>query len=136
MATNMKKKFEKYWGDPTKMNKIVFIPCVLDPGHKFTILSFARKKMFGDNAPTIEKDVQEYMKSLFNEYSSPASKEKGGSSSEVQASSSSSMIDIGDFYEELSRHTSGSVAGNSKSELDKYLAEDIEAGTSDFSVLL
>ncbi|KAM3323770.1 hypothetical protein P3S67_004921 [Capsicum chacoense] len=46
------------------------------------------------------------------------------------------MIDVGDFYEELSRHTSGSVAEKSNLELDKYLAEDIEAGTSDFSVLL
>ncbi|KAM3247033.1 hypothetical protein P3L10_008800 [Capsicum annuum] len=136
MATNMKKKFEKYWGDPTKMNKMLFISCVLDPRHKFTTRSFALKKMFGDNAPTIEKDVREYMKSLFNEYSSSASKDKGGSSSEVQASSSSSLIDVDDFYEELSRRTSESVAGNSKSELDKYLAEDIEAGTSDFSVLL
>ncbi|KAM3305783.1 hypothetical protein P3S67_012651 [Capsicum chacoense] len=46
------------------------------------------------------------------------------------------MVDIGDFYEELSRHTSGSEAGNSKSELDKYLAEDTEVGMSDFNVLL
>ncbi|PHT44243.1 hypothetical protein CQW23_18268 [Capsicum baccatum] len=137
MATNMKKKFEKYWGDPTKMNKMLFIPCVLDPRHKFTTLTFALKKMFGDNGATIEKDVREYMKSLFNEYSSSASKDKCGKlSSEVEASSSSSMVDIGDFYEELSRHTSGSGAGNSKSELDKYLAEDTEVGTSDFNVLL
>ncbi|KAM3358007.1 hypothetical protein P3S68_020938 [Capsicum galapagoense] len=57
MATNMKKKFEKYWGDSTKMNKMLFIPCVLNFRHKFTTLSFALKKMFGDNAPTIEKDV-------------------------------------------------------------------------------
>ncbi|KAM3306162.1 hypothetical protein P3S67_013032 [Capsicum chacoense] len=137
MATNMKKKFEKYWGDPTKMNKMLFIPCVLDPRHKFTTLSFALKKMFGDNGATIEKDVREYMKSLFNEYSSSASKDKCGKlSSEVEASSSSYMVDIGDFYEELSRHTSGSGAGNSKSELDKYLAEDTKVGTSDFNVLL
>ncbi|KAM3288286.1 hypothetical protein P3S67_021716 [Capsicum chacoense] len=137
MATNMKKKFEKYWGDPTKMNKMLFIPCVLDPRHKFTTLSFALKKMFADNGATIEKDVREYMKSLFNEYSSSASKDKCGKlSSEVEASSSSSMVDIGDFYEELSRHTSESGAGNPKSELDKYLAEDTEVGTSDFNVLL
>ncbi|PHT35667.1 Glutamine--tRNA ligase [Capsicum baccatum] len=77
------------------------------------------------------------MKSLFNEYSSSASKDKCGKlSSEVEASSSSSMVDIGDFYEELSRHTSGSGAGNSNLELDKYLAKDTEVGTSDFNVLL
>ncbi|KAM3233530.1 hypothetical protein P3L10_018889 [Capsicum annuum] len=137
MATNMKKKFEKYWGDSTKMNIIFFIPCVLDPRHKFTTLSFALKKIFGDNTPTIEKYLREYVKSLFNEYSSSASKDKGGKlSSEVEASSASTMVDIGNFYEELSRHTSGRGARNFKSKLDKYLAEDIKVGTSDFSVLL
>ncbi|KAM3221346.1 zinc finger BED domain-containing protein RICESLEEPER 1-like [Capsicum annuum] len=137
MTSNMKKKFEKYWGDPSKMNKMLFIPCVLDPRHKFTTLSFALKKMFGDNGATIEKDMREYMKLLFNEYSSSASKDKGSKlSSEVEASSLSSMVDIGNFYEELSRHTSGRGAGNSKSKLDKYLAENIEVRTFDFNVLL
>ncbi|KAF3645263.1 GLABRA2 expression modulator [Capsicum annuum] len=72
------------------MNKMLFIPCVLDPRHKFATFGFALKKMFGDKAPTIENDVREYMKSLFDEYSQSASKDKGGKlSSEVDASSSS-----------------------------------------------
>lgn len=52
----------------------------------------------------------------------------------MEASSSSSMImeDIGDFYEELSRHGSWSGAENSKSPLDKYVAEDIKVGKPDF----
>ncbi|KAF3637217.1 hypothetical protein FXO38_23819 [Capsicum annuum] len=35
IASNMKEKFDKYWGNPKKMNKMIFISCVLDPQHKF-----------------------------------------------------------------------------------------------------
>ncbi|PHU07694.1 hypothetical protein BC332_24183 [Capsicum chinense] len=122
------------------MNKIFFIPCVLGPHHKFVTLDFALKKIFGEKASTIEKDVQEYMKSFFDKYSKSTSKDKGGklSSTDVEASISISMVmkDIGYFYEELSRHTSGSGTGNSKSELDKYLRKDIKVGKPDFSVFL
>ncbi|KAM3216415.1 hypothetical protein P3L10_025856 [Capsicum annuum] len=122
------------------MNKIFFIPCVLGPHHKFVTLDFALKKIFGEKPSTIEKDVQEYMKSFFDKYSKSTSKDKGGklSSTDVEASISISMVmkDIGDFYEELSRHTSGSGTGNSKSELDKYLRKDIKVGKPDFSVFL
>lgn len=31
MATEMKDKYEKYWGDPEKMNKYIFIAAILDP---------------------------------------------------------------------------------------------------------
>ena len=46
MAENMKEKFDKYWGDAEQMNKMIFIPCVLDPRHKFSTLGFALKKIF------------------------------------------------------------------------------------------
>lgn len=139
MATKMKDKFEKYWGGPEKMNKMLFISCVLDPRHKFNTLSFALKKMFGDKGAIIESDVRTYMKSLFSEYK-PASNDNEGqlSSIEVEASGSSfvSIGDFGNFFEELHRHTSGSGSAISKSELDKYLEEDIEIGKADFDVLL
>ncbi|XP_047267582.1 zinc finger BED domain-containing protein RICESLEEPER 2-like [Capsicum annuum] len=41
IASNMKKKFDKYWGSPKKMNKMIFISCVLNPRHKFVSVGFA-----------------------------------------------------------------------------------------------
>ncbi|KAM3309461.1 hypothetical protein P3S67_011205 [Capsicum chacoense] len=41
IASNMKEKFDKYWGSPKKMNKMIFILCVLDPWHKFFLVGFA-----------------------------------------------------------------------------------------------
>ncbi|XP_031127642.1 zinc finger BED domain-containing protein RICESLEEPER 2-like [Ipomoea triloba] len=37
MGSNMKTKFEKYWGDPDKMNAIIFYANILDPRDKIII---------------------------------------------------------------------------------------------------
>jgi hypothetical protein len=31
MAAKMKDKYQKYWGDPEKMNKYIFFAAILDP---------------------------------------------------------------------------------------------------------
>ncbi|XP_073030651.1 zinc finger BED domain-containing protein RICESLEEPER 2-like [Primulina eburnea] len=45
MAKRMKFKFDKYWGAPEKMNKMIFIACVLDPRFKFDYVAFVLSKM-------------------------------------------------------------------------------------------
>ena len=143
MVENMKEKFDKYWGDTEKMNKIVFIPCVLDPRHKFITLGFALRKMFGEKGAALEIGVRTYMESLFNEYRKPIDSDKNGpfSSTEVDTSDSRSVDsrsggEFGNFFEELQKHTSKKGGASSKSELVKYLDEEIEVGKSDFDVLL
>ncbi|XP_075101851.1 zinc finger BED domain-containing protein RICESLEEPER 2-like [Nicotiana tabacum] len=69
IAINMKEKFDKYWGDPGKINKIIFISCILDPRYKLELVGYALVKMFGDSrGATIQAEVKKYMNSLFNEY--------------------------------------------------------------------
>uniref|UniRef100_A0A3Q7J6F8 BED-type domain-containing protein n=1 Tax=Solanum lycopersicum TaxID=4081 RepID=A0A3Q7J6F8_SOLLC len=143
MAENMKEKFDKYWGDTEKMNKMVFIPCVLDPRHKFITLGFALRKMFGEKGAALEIGVRTYMESLFNEYTKPVDSDKNGqfSSTEVDTSDSRSVDsrsggEFGNFFEELQKHTSEKGGASSKSELVKYLDEEIEVGKSNFDVLL
>ncbi|XP_059301833.1 zinc finger BED domain-containing protein RICESLEEPER 3-like [Lycium ferocissimum] len=96
--------------------------------------------MFGNKGPDIEKDVLKYMTSLFNEYVKSDSKDKGSQLSSIEVATSSSRLEpigeFGDFYKELFRHTSGSGGADSKSELEKYLAEDIKIGRQDFKILL
>ena len=43
MGATMKQKFDKYWGDPDKMNNLIFIASVLDPREKVEYLSFSLK---------------------------------------------------------------------------------------------
>ena len=40
IALKMKAKYEKYWGDPEKMNKYIFIAAILDPRYKVDWLLF------------------------------------------------------------------------------------------------
>ncbi|XP_073120935.1 zinc finger BED domain-containing protein RICESLEEPER 2-like [Henckelia pumila] len=48
MAERMKAKFEKYWGVPEKMNKMIFVACVLDPRFKFEYVAFVLLSMYGE----------------------------------------------------------------------------------------
>ena len=43
----MNEKFKKYWGEPQKMNKMIFISFVLDPHNKLDYVPFAIVDMFG-----------------------------------------------------------------------------------------
>jgi len=54
----------------------------------------------------------------------------------VDTSDSRSVGGLGNFFEELQKHTSQRGGASSKSELVKYLDEEIEVGKSDFDVLL
>ena len=47
MAESMNEKFKKYWGEPQKMNKMIFISFVLDPRNKLDYVPFATVDMFG-----------------------------------------------------------------------------------------
>ncbi|XP_070031867.1 zinc finger BED domain-containing protein DAYSLEEPER-like [Nicotiana tomentosiformis] len=89
MAKKMKKKFNKYWGDTGKMNKIIFMSYILDPRYKLESVGYALVKMFGeDPGATIQAEVKKCMTSLFSEY------EKSSSKGVVLASSSDcSLLD-------------------------------------------
>ncbi|XP_070057626.1 zinc finger BED domain-containing protein RICESLEEPER 2-like [Nicotiana tomentosiformis] len=75
IAKNMKEKFNKYWDDPGKMNKIIFISCILDPRYKLESVGYALVKIFGeDPGATIQAEVKKHMTSLFSEYIKSSSK--------------------------------------------------------------
>uniref|UniRef100_A0A1U7XB00 Zinc finger BED domain-containing protein RICESLEEPER 2-like n=1 Tax=Nicotiana sylvestris TaxID=4096 RepID=A0A1U7XB00_NICSY len=141
MAKNMKEKFDKYWGDPHKMNKMIFISCVLDPRHKFNTLSFALGSMFGETVGLkIQEDVKTYMDTLFNVYpmknggsgSCPSTSSPSSPSSGPSSPSSSSLLSK--FMLDLKQHKKcGGV--DSKTELDKYLGEDVEEDHEKFNIL-
>ena len=44
----MKSKFHKYWGEPEKMNTLIFIANVLDPRDKLVYMEFTLKQMYGE----------------------------------------------------------------------------------------
>ncbi|XP_049373623.1 zinc finger BED domain-containing protein RICESLEEPER 2-like [Solanum verrucosum] len=119
IASNMREKFDKYWATPKKMNKMIFISCVLDPRHKFVYVGFALQMMFGKEGPILEKGIRDYTDLLFGEYVKSFSKDKD--SQHFSSLSSSSF------------ENSSSLL--SSSELQKYLAEENEVESKNFNIL-
>ncbi|XP_070047167.1 zinc finger BED domain-containing protein RICESLEEPER 2-like [Nicotiana tomentosiformis] len=103
MAKRMKEKFDKYWGDPEKMNKMIFISCVLDSRYKFDYVNFALAK------------ISSLLASIIT----------------VQTEGA-----FGSFFEELKRHKAGIGGVDFKSELKKYLTDEVENEIADSNILL
>ncbi|KAH0650379.1 hypothetical protein KY284_030291 [Solanum tuberosum] len=148
IASNMREKFDKYWGTPKKMNKMIFISCVLDPRHKFVSVGFALQMMFGKEGPILEKGVRDYMELLFGEYVKSISKDKGSPSSSLSSSSIEnfgslfsstccivqSIGSLGTFMGDLMKHKVENTT-TVKTELQKYLVEENEVERKNFNIL-
>ncbi|XP_074323690.1 zinc finger BED domain-containing protein RICESLEEPER 2-like [Apium graveolens] len=68
-------KFNKYWGDPNKMNNFLFIAVVLDPRHKLQFVVYMLKHMYGEEAAgggggSMGKSLEGTLNKMFNEYKS------------------------------------------------------------------
>ncbi|KAF2316103.1 hypothetical protein GH714_041075 [Hevea brasiliensis] len=69
MGDRMKKKFDKYWGDIDKMNKLIYFATVLDPRDKFEYMEFQFFQMHGEEkGEQLFQKVKSSLIDLFNEY--------------------------------------------------------------------
>ncbi|XP_019238739.1 PREDICTED: zinc finger BED domain-containing protein RICESLEEPER 2-like [Nicotiana attenuata] len=150
MAKNMKEKFDKYWGDTGKMNKIIFTSCILDPRYKLESVGYAFVKMFGvDPGATIQAKVTKYMISLFSEYVNSSSKGVVLSSSSDCSSLDTSTSGLSgsqpstqnirlleSLMQDIKKYKSVSGGVDTRTKLDKYLGEETEDDTKEFDVLL
>ncbi|PWA55622.1 hypothetical protein CTI12_AA426370 [Artemisia annua] len=123
MSLGMKTKFDKYWGDIHKFNLFVFIASVFDPRTKFTHLKVTICNLYGDDdGRKIVASCRSVLYELFDEY------KRIHFDQHVSNISSSSD------------HGMSITSDDAKSELDRYLTEDIEDDkeyfqSEDFSVL-
>nr|XP_009599083.1 zinc finger BED domain-containing protein DAYSLEEPER-like [Nicotiana tomentosiformis] len=141
MAGRMKEKFKKYWGEPEKMNKIIFIAFVIDPHNKLEYVGFALEKMFGEEpGKKLTAEVDAYLNSLFGEYKKKYSK---GCYLQSSLSKSTSFDDTSDSSsgnvrtkyvrtkQLLKRQKEDSESVGAKSELERYIGEGQEPLSDD-----
>ncbi|KAM3358801.1 hypothetical protein P3S68_021734 [Capsicum galapagoense] len=103
------------------MNKTIFISSVLDPRNKLEYVPFAIAKMFGKEiGDKLSDSVESYMKALFEHYVKKSKNYSSSSTSSYSGNSSSIKISGG---------------SSNKSELEKYLAEEIEPDSEQFDIL-
>ncbi|KAJ9561442.1 hypothetical protein OSB04_006602 [Centaurea solstitialis] len=71
MAKKMKAKFDKYWGDPDKINPMLFLAVVLDPRYKMKYLKFLFECLYDSTTiAKISMKVEQILNELFEVYNS------------------------------------------------------------------
>lgn len=86
MATDMKRKYDKYWGKVENINPLLFIANILDPRYKLAYIDWSFADIYG---PTLGKDMTARVKSQLTrlyEWYSKAYEKVGGSSEDTQSS--------------------------------------------------
>ena len=69
MAKRMRMKCDKYYGEPEKMNPLVYIAPIFDPRYKLLGLEVSLCDLFGEEqGSAIVLKVREKLEALFGEY--------------------------------------------------------------------
>lgn len=69
MAKKMKEKFDKYWENIEKMNKLLYVASILDPWKKLVFVEFCLRKMYSnEQASSICVSLKKTMEKLLLEY--------------------------------------------------------------------
>ncbi|XP_021602385.2 zinc finger BED domain-containing protein RICESLEEPER 2-like [Manihot esculenta] len=145
MGERMKVKFDNYWGDVDKMNKIIYFVVVLDPRDKFEFMVYSFSQMYGkEKGVELFNKVKSYLFDLFNEYKKvyQPNVEQFNDNSSQQLSGSCSTTDsinpkpkffLKHHYKKQKLEESGGF--DSKTELEVYLSEAIQEEKEDFDVM-
>ncbi|GJU68262.1 zinc finger BED domain-containing protein RICESLEEPER 2-like protein [Tanacetum coccineum] len=137
MATEMKKKFDKYWGS---YNLLISIGAVLDPRYKMKLIDFSFKAIYPADEVAIQKKiVRDTLDELYDEYvvahraGSVVSNANIGSQSGVSKRGLSSTFKPGKRvkngtakYDQHIRSEDTTIS--EKSEIDTYLEEGVYIG--------
>ncbi|KAK3198394.1 hypothetical protein Dsin_021809 [Dipteronia sinensis] len=140
MASNMKCKFEKYWGSLETTNKLLIIVVVLDPRYKLQYVSYCFAVLYGvENRDSMTANIKDALVELYECYSSLYGGGGGGidrvdeipSFSDVE-SDDSSVFDLSVAFSKTVERQDN-VSG--RNEVDRYLLEPVERKRSNFDIL-
>ena len=142
MALKMKQKFDKYWGDPKKLNPMIYLAVVFDPRQKLKKVQFAISKMYpGEVGHEMGNIVKDLAFSLFNEYKNKLAPEEQ-SMKGIDENLTTIDVDIGDISrqawiemdEVFQKEVGGD--GSNESEMEQYLSYVIlKNRMDDFDIL-
>lgn len=134
----MKEKFDKYWEDLKKMNKVIFMAVVVDPQYKLKWVQLALSDMYDvELGNSIAKEVEDELFLICGDYKKSIFMETNDKHEErvlpvVGLEENDALRDalrrVGSIYENF-HHKEDS------NDLHKYLKEDTEVGGPKFDIL-
>ncbi|XP_057532311.1 zinc finger BED domain-containing protein RICESLEEPER 2-like [Amaranthus tricolor] len=141
MAKRMKEKCDSYWGDPKKLNVMLYVVAVLNPRYKWKTVEFGIIQMYtkDNDASVVCTRIKNALYDLYDEYkgfhSTPATTNQsdGASSSrkDVEPSLSKKGLMRSKFKKLKESREDGELT---KTEADKYLDEVIEEDGDGFDI--
>jgi len=135
MASSMKIKFDKYWGNIEKQNILLYVAVVLDPRYKMKYVAFCLRKLYSEDEV---KNVMDFIKNALgklvhfyttnNSNGQSGEHKQGGTSSEQKISvvDSDEDDDVNMFKSDFEKECIEDNALEMKNELERYLAEPNE----------
>lgn len=139
LSKPMMESFDKYWKG---CSLVLALAVVMDPRFKMKLVEFSFSKIYGDDATTYIKIVDDGIHELFLEYVAlplpltPTYADEGGNIENIKAEdgqegANPSSNGLSDFDAYIMETTSQHM----KSELDQYLEESLLPRSQDFDVL-
>ncbi|KAL4277822.1 hypothetical protein GQ457_03G012640 [Hibiscus cannabinus] len=151
MAHQMKVKHDKYWGHVDNLNILLFVALLLDPRHKWGFVKWIVCDTYDfESANSLLSTIKVTLKALYEFYDDamPQSKRKKGESSTSSSTPSSTRttlhgmessekkIDVQQHYYNRYRMAKETLAiCAEKTELEKYLSEEVEPNDLNFDIL-
>ncbi|XP_019172864.1 PREDICTED: zinc finger BED domain-containing protein RICESLEEPER 2-like [Ipomoea nil] len=145
MGSHMKQKFEKYWGDPEKMNILIFYANILDPRDKIEYMPAQFAQLYGDEkGKSCFEKVQSSMVLMFNDYTATYHVQSASPTVQLQSTQSEpvhSQTSVGKpqarMKSQLKKQRMESGGSSKETELQIYLSEKLveDEENVDFDVL-
>ncbi|XP_020967541.1 zinc finger BED domain-containing protein DAYSLEEPER-like [Arachis ipaensis] len=139
MATKMKVKHDKYWGNLRNMNMMIFVAMVLDPRYKIKFVEWSFQRLFEkEDVDFLCSQVKEVFNDLFNSYRVALNSDQA-----YQSAQHSQDVDMDDsafddvcFTTAFENDVQASESVNTN-EVDLYLMESLEkpVDPSSFDIL-
>ncbi|KAK2647712.1 hypothetical protein Ddye_015201 [Dipteronia dyeriana] len=143
MASDMKCKFEKYWGSLETTNKLLIIAVVLDPRYKLQYVSYYFAVLYGvANCDSMTGNIKDALVELYECYSALYG---GGGVGDGGIDRVDGIPSFGDLESENSSVFDLSIAFSEtvekqdnvrgRNEVERYLLEPVECKRSNFDIL-
>ncbi|XP_015582570.1 zinc finger BED domain-containing protein DAYSLEEPER isoform X2 [Ricinus communis] len=134
----MQEKISKYWKD---CSLVLAIAVVMDPRFKMKLVEFSFSKMYGEDAPTYTKIVDDGIHELFLEYVAlplpltPTYAEEGNSENNMKTEDHQGNLLSDNGLTDFDVYIMETTSQQMKSELDQYLEESLLPRVQEFDVL-
>ncbi|KAJ1384805.1 hAT-like transposase, RNase-H fold [Sesbania bispinosa] len=116
----MKTKYDKYWGNPDKLNMLLLIALVLDPRYKMKFIHWLINLNFdSDDASNLKNNVEACLTSLVEEYNGGVLDfEADSQEARLNEEGADDPFELNQFYD---------TAGCDKTELEIIPPQDVQS---------